>query len=382
MQASKIFCVLFIVSFLTFSSKVKAQVSPNPSNQQIITAVPTLRFSPDARGSAMGNTGIATSADVNATFWNPSKLTFLEKEWNFGASYSPMLHRLVNDIWLGYFSVAKKLNEKQAIAISSRYFGKGDGIYTNASGQSQEFSIGYDFALDATYAHKVSKKWSLAGTFRYIVANQAIFPDYPQGTISNQSYRTAAVDISAFYKTDFTMKEKQVDWNLGINISNIGAPIRYVTYYNKEFLPANLGIGTAFTHHLNKDNLLTIAVDVNKLLVPTPNPSNPTYQQSVFSSIFSSFSDAPNGFNEEMQEIILSLGAEYSYKNAFKLRGGYYQESRNKGNNRFFSLGTGYTYKSVALNASFIKATTDNSIYDETWQLSLICAFGSKNNTL
>ncbi|WP_291723781.1 type IX secretion system outer membrane channel protein PorV [Bernardetia sp.] len=379
MQAIKIWCILSIVFFLSIFLEVKAQVVTNPTNQQIITAVPSLCFSPDARASGMGNTGIATSADINATFWNPSKLTSLEKEWNFGASYSPMLRRIVDDIWLGYFSAAKKLNEKQTIAISSRYFGKGDIIYNNSLGQTQELSLGRDLAIDATFAQKVSKKLSLAGTFRYINSEQAIFDT--QGNPSVESHHTGAVDISALYESGFTIKEKQVDWNFGVNISNIGAPI-VVQSVVKEYLPANLGIGTAFTNHLNQDNLLTFTFDVNKLLVPTPNPSNPTPTQSVFSSIFSSFSDAPNGFREEMQELILSLGTEYSYKDKLKLRGGYYQESRNKGNNRFVSLGTGYEHKFIELNVSFIKATTDNSIYDETFQVSMICSFDSKKKTL
>ena len=83
-----------------------------------------------------------------------------------------------------------------------------------------------------------------------------------------------------------------------------------------------------------------------------------------------------------MQELILSLGTEYSYKEKLKLRGGYYQESRNKGNNRFVSLGTGYHHKFIELNVSFIKATTDNSIYDETFQVSMICSFDATKKIL
>lgn len=376
MQVVKFWCIFSTVFFISLSNN-HAQTTSAASDQQIQTAVPILRFSPDARGSAMGNAGTALSPDVNATFWNPSKLAFLENEWNFGASYSPVFRKVTNDMFFTYFTAAKKLNEKQTVAISSRYFSKGGANIPNTSNPSQE-DLGYDFTLDASFAQKVSEKLSLAGTFRFIRSNQLIFDT--SNSSFNSTQDVGAIDLSMFYKTAFTINEKQVDWNIGMNISNIGQPISYLANV-KEYLPANLAIGTAFTHHLNQNNSFTLAFDVNKLLVPTPNPSNPAPQKSVFSSIFSSFSDAPNGFNEEMQELILALGTEYSYKNMLKLRGGYYQESRNKGYNRYFTVGLGVERKAVALNTSFIK-TTNNSLNDDTFQVSLICAFGSKKENL
>ena len=346
----------------------------NPQNRIIQTAVSILRFSPDARGSGMGNAGTAISADVNATFWNPSKIVFLENEWNFGLSYSPVFRKLTNDMSFCYFSVAKKLNEKQAIAISSRYFEKGDIELVSQQGNFQNKSIGNDFTLDATFAQKVSEKLSVAGTFRYIRSNQLFINSLTN--YSNSTQQVGAVDVSLFYKTGFTINEKQVDWNIGVHVSNIGSPISYVANV-KEYLPANLAIGTALTHHLNQNNLFTLAFDVNKLLVPTSNPANPSSpiaQKTVLSSIFSSFSDTPNGFREEMQELILALGAEYSYKNTLKIRSGYFHENENKGYNQYFTFGLGVEHKALALNTSFIKATT-NSPNDETFQISLICAF-------
>ncbi|PIY08175.1 MAG: hypothetical protein COZ18_13635 [Flexibacter sp. CG_4_10_14_3_um_filter_32_15] len=375
MQTVKNSRIIFLTLILSsFSSFCFAQTIANPQPRAIQTAVPILRFSPDSRGSAMGNAATAISPDVNATFWNPSKLTFLEKEWNFGGSYSPVFRRLTNDMWFSYFSAAKKLNEKQSIAISSRYFEKGEISVIN----QRNTLLGYDFTLDGTFAQKISDKLSVAGTFRYIRSKEIFFESSTTYITSTQN--VGAVDVSMFYKTDFTINEKQVDWTFGANVSNIGSPILYRANIS-EYLPANLAIGTAFNHHLNKNNSLTVAFDVNKLLVPTPNPSNPNPQKPVMSSIFSSFSDAPNGFREEMQELILSLGTEYSYKNILKLRGGYHQESRNKGNNRYFTFGAGVQRKALALNTSFIKAT-NNLSFDETFQVSLICAFGAKNESL
>ncbi|WP_375559333.1 type IX secretion system outer membrane channel protein PorV [Bernardetia sp. OM2101] len=377
-SSSVIFLILILSSFSNFCFAQLVPADSLPINRAIRTAVPVLRFSPDARGSAMGNAATAISSDVNATFWNPSKLTFLEKEWNFGASYSPVFRRVVNGMWFVYFSAAKKLNEKQAVAISSRYFNKGNIIFTNQQGNLKSEPIGSDFTLDATFAQKVSEKLSIAGTFRFIRSNQLV---YDTSNSFNSTQNVGAVDVSAFYKTDFSINEKKVDWNLGINVSNIGSPISYIANI-EEYLPTNLAIGTALIHHFNQDNLFTIAFDVNKLLVPTPNSSsNLIPKKSVASSIFNSFSDAPNGFSEEMQELILALGVEYSYKNTFKIRSGYYHENENKGNNSYFTFGLGVERKALALNASIAKGST-NSPNDSTVQLSLICSFGSKKENL
>jgi hypothetical protein len=384
MQAVKSSCVIFLILILNvFSSFCFAQTITNSQTRAIQTAVPILRFSPDARGSAMGNAGTALSPDVNATFWNPSKIAFLEKEWNFGLSYSPVFRSVTNDMWFGYFSAAKKLNDKQAIAISSRYFEKGDIELVSQQGNLQSESIGSDFTLDVTFAQKVSDKLSLALTPRYIRTSNAVFTSNSLYAIFSEN--TVSVDLSMFYATKFSINEKNVDWNVGINISNLGAPIYYGSTISKEYLPANLAIGTALTHHLNQNNLFTLAFDVNKLLVPTPNPANPSSpiaQKTVLSSIFSSFSDAPNGFREEMQELILALGVEYSYKNTLKIRSGYYQENENKGYNRYFTFGLGIERKALALNASFIKSTLQQAPNDEMFQVSLICAFGSKKENL
>lgn len=382
MQIVKSSCVIFLITvlngFCVFSNFCVAQ-APNPQNRVIQTAVPILRFSPDARATGMGNAGTAISADVNATFWNPSKIAFLEKEWNFGATYSNVFRKITNDMWFSYFSAAKKLNEKQAIAISSRYFSKGDIELVSQQGNFQNKSVGSDFTLDFTFAQKVSEKLSLAITPRYIRSSNIVFRN--NGLYSTISESTISADLSMFYTTKFSINEKNVDWNVGVNISNLGASISYTDATYREYLPANLAIGTALTHHLDKNNLFTLAFDVNKLLVPTPNSTTPVPAKSVFSSIFSSFSDAPNGFREEMQELILALGAEYSYKNRLKIRGGYYHENENKGYNRYFTFGLGIQRKAVALNASLIKAT-NNSPNDETFQVSLICAFGSKKGNL
>src|ERR1700712_2216987 len=113
-------CVLFLPLITS------AQVNSNGSNANALsTAVPFLTISPDSRSGAMGDAGVALSPDVNATYWNPSKLAFLEQDDNVALSYSPWLRNLVPDISLSFLSYAHKMDDRNAIGASLRYFNYG-----------------------------------------------------------------------------------------------------------------------------------------------------------------------------------------------------------------------------------------------------------------
>ena len=61
----------------------------------ITTGVPFLLITPDARGAAMGEQGVATSVDAFSQQWNPAKYVFSEQKSGFGVSYTPYLSKLV-----------------------------------------------------------------------------------------------------------------------------------------------------------------------------------------------------------------------------------------------------------------------------------------------
>jgi hypothetical protein len=77
--------------------------------------VPFLNITPDSRSGAMGEAGVAISPDVNANFWNPSKLAFVESNDALSLSYSPWLRHLVPDISLSYLSYAHKLDDRNTL---------------------------------------------------------------------------------------------------------------------------------------------------------------------------------------------------------------------------------------------------------------------------
>ena len=121
-----------------------------------------------------------------------------------------------------------------------------------------------------------------------------------------------------------------------------------------------MGLGTTYTRVFNEQNKISFGVDVNKLLVPTPPVEGDQAgldeyrSKGVMSSWFSSFGDAPGGFNEEIKEFQVSVGAEYMYNDQFALRAGYFHEDKTKGNRQYFTMGVGVNYNVFGLNFSYL----------------------------
>ncbi len=358
----------------------------------ISTAVPFLRISPDARSGGMGDAGIAISPDANATYWNFSKLNFAKSDAGVSVSYTPWLRDLVKDVFLGYVGGYKQLDDRQVIGASLRYFDLGTLQFTGITGEDQGIYHPREFSFDVGYARKLSAHWSLGLALRYIYSNLASGTSV--GNVSFKPGQSVAGDLSAFYtkKKDYGsfMEEKSGTWRFGMTITNIGAKISYADNEQyKNFIPTNLGVGGSYTYQFNHYNKITFAVDLNKLLVPTPDTldangnSVPDFREkSVISGIFGSFTDAPGGFKEEMNEINYSLGLEYWYNDLFALRAGYFTESKHKGDRKFFTLGLGVKYLSFGMNLSYLvpsgKGPQRNPL-SNTLRFSLLFDLGSNN---
>lgn len=320
----------------------------------INTAVPFLRITPDARSGAMGDVGVALSPDASSIYNNLSKLPFAEKNGGLSVTYTPWLKELVNDVFLATVSGYTKLDEQQAISGSLRYFSLGTINFTDMTGVATGDFRPREFALDAGYARKLSDHFGIGLTARYIYSNLA--GGQSNGSVSIKPGKAFAADISGFYTKDFEKDDGLVNkLNIGMAISNIGTKISYTSSAaNKDFLPTNLGIGTAYTLALDESNQLTFALDINKLLVPTPDSAGLYKEKGTLQGIFSSFGDAPGGLKEEMQELMYSVGMEYWYNQQFAVRAGYFNENKNKGNRKYFTAGIGVKYDIFGLNFSYL----------------------------
>lgn len=375
---------------VALSSYAENDIKDNEFNP-VNTGVTTLSIAPDARGSSMGNLGAATDPDMNSQFWNPSKYAFGYSTGGLSLSYTPWLRKIVNDIFLanlaGYWKLGQ--GDNQALSASLRYFSLGE-VTTGGTlddGSNIMTINPYEFALDLGYSRKLSEKFAMGVVLRYILSDLS-YNDTQTGE-SNTAASAFSVDLSGYY-TSFPMigrNECQFSW--GFDISNIGTKVSYDHGANNAFLPTNFRLGANFMFPLADYNTLSFGLDLNKLLVPTkPRPKDydmetaegqEEYQtaldkwqsMSPITGIFKSFSDAPGGFKEELQEINLSLGAEYAYNQQFFIRAGYNYEHPNKGGRSYFAFGAGFSLNVVQLDASYMLATAQSSPLDQTLRFTL-----------
>lgn len=359
----------------------------NPVN----TGVTTLSIAPDARGSSMGNLGAATDPDMNSQYWNPSKYAFGYSTGGLALSYTPWLRKIVNDIFLADLSGYWKLGsgDNQAISASFRYFSLGEvttGGSTDMDGGNVQTINPYEFAVDVGYSRKLSSKFSMGVVLRYILSDLS-FQDTSTGE-QNNAASAFSVDLAGYFTTFPMVGRNECQFSWGFNISNIGTKVSYDNTRNY-FLPTNLRLGASFMFPLADYHSLAFGLDLNKLLVPTmPRPKdydmntaegqeeyNKAFDDwnsmSPITGIFKSFNDAPGGFKEELQEITLSVGAEYNYNQQFFVRAGYNYEHPNKGGRSYFAFGAGFSLNVVQLDASYMLATAQSSPLDQTLRFTL-----------
>jgi hypothetical protein len=344
-----------LVILLGTAAASTAQTTSNVQINTVTTAVPFLRISPDARSAGMGDAGIATAPDAYSAYWNIAKTPFSTKTSSIGVTYTPWLSDLnLKDVYLASAAGYYKLDDNSALSLGLRYFSLGDIQFTDANGNNIGSKRPREYAVDLGYSRKLSSKDALGVAVRYISS------DLASGAIGGVTYKkgtTVAGDLHYFHNG---IKEDGGGLSWGITLSNLGGKISYTdNATQKDYIPANLGAGIAYTKSFDADNKLTFAFDVNKLLVPTPGDTSAgalaNYRsQGVVKSWVNSFTDAPNGGSEEIKEITGSIGVEYWYKEQFAFRTGYFYENPDKGNRQYFTVGAGLKYNTFGLNFAYL----------------------------
>lgn len=346
-------------------------------------AVPSLNIAPDARGGAMGDNGASSLPDVNSQYWNASKYAFMESKAGVSISYTPWLRKLVNDVALvnmsGYYKLGN--SDMQAIGASVRYFSLGEiGLWENVGDNvPTNFVNPYEMSFDMSYSRKLSDSYSMGVTLRYIRSDMGT-----DGNEEKYAGNAFAADISGYLERYVILGNAESLWSFGYNISNIGSKISYDEGTTNMFLPARLNIGTGLLYPIDDYNRIGVYVDVSKYLVPTvpvkkEGESEETYMARVddyksmssISGIFKSFGDSPDGFKGELKELMFSVGTEYSYNEQFFVRGGYFYESAEVGNRKYFSCGAGFRMSVFQLDAAYLISTVPNNPLDQTLRFTL-----------
>jgi hypothetical protein len=368
-------------SSLSQSTRIVGQEKGNP----IITAVPFLTITPDARSAGMGDVGVALSPDANGAYWNPAKTMFNKSQFGASVSYTPWLQKIVGDMNLAYVSAYRKWNKIHGFGAALRYFDLGTMDFTNGTGGLIRSFNPREFAFELNHSMLLSDRFSIGYNARYIYSNIA-------GTVSVNAIdarpgNTASVDFGVYYQNpEMTIGGLPMTVALGANISNIGFKISYTDTRSRDFIPTNLRLGTAITTEIDAYNKFTFAFDVNKLLVP----STPIYaldsatnqiiivkgkdpkDKSMIGGILGSFSDAPNGFSEELKEFNIATGVEYWYNDIFAARGGYFYENQLKGNRQYFTLGMGLRYQKFGIDFAYLIATQRQHPLEDTLRFTLM----------
>lgn len=344
-----------VLTALTLAGTLAAQTD---SVNIVSTAVPFLRISPDARAGGMGDLALATSPDANAPFWNLAKVPFAKKRTAIAVNYTPWLKDLgLNDVYLASLAFYHKLDEQSAISSSLRYFSLGNIQLTDYAGNILNTVKPSEFCIDGGYSRILNEKLSIGVALRYI-NSRLVVGDVGTGVVYKAGNAVAG-DVSLYYHG---VGEDGEGLNWGVVVSNLGSKIGYTNdSRNKDYIPANLGLGVNYTKVINESNKISFGLDINKLLVPSAPVATGDYatdsarlsdyrNTGVISSYFKSFSDGSNQLNS----LQASLGAEYSYDDKFFVRGGYFYENKNRGNRKFFSLGAGFNMDNLSINFSYL----------------------------
>ena len=371
-------CTLAISATTVWADDKKEIFNP------VRSSVTSQTIATDARSAGMGDVGAATDADVYSQFWNPAKYPFAISRAGVGLSYTPWLRQLVNDIGLAYMSGYYRIGDYAAISAGIRYFSLGEvSTYdgSGGSGSAPTLTIRpYEMSADVAYSLMLSEKFSIAAGVRWIYSDLTY--SYTDNTTPGSAF---AADLGMYYQNYVNIGQRECQLGIGMNISNIGSKITMGEDANSEFIPTNLRFGASLMIPIDEYNRFTIAADANKLLVPTyphqnEGESTEDYQRRVqkdyydvssIGGIFKSFGDAPGGFKEELEEINLSVGAEYVYHDQFSVRAGYHHESANKGNRKYFTVGAGFKMSAFTLDAGYVIATAKSNPLDQTMRFSL-----------
>ena len=345
----------------------------NPVEHAVISQT----IAPDARAAGMGDVGAATDPDVNSQYWNLAKYPFCISRAGIALNYTPWLRQLVSDIDLAYMAGYYRIGDYGALSGSLRYFSLGE-VYT--SDESDMTVNPYELSLDVAYSRMLSETFSMGVGLRWIYSDLRY--DYSEDSKPASAF---AADIAFYYNNYVMLGSRECQLGLGLTASNIGSKISFYGDEESQFIPANLRLGASLMIPVDDYNRFSIAADANKLLVPTVprqgiDESNSDYQDRVrreysdmssIKGLTKSFSDAPGGFKEEMEEVQWSVGAEYVYHDQFSLRAGYHHESQSKGNRKYFTVGGGFRMSVFSLDVGYVISTAQTNPLDQTLRFTL-----------
>jgi len=407
--------ILLSLPFASFAQPTTdySQINGQLGLNTITTAVPFMGITPDSRAGGMGDAGTALSASSTSVYWNTSMLNFAKEKSEISLSYTPWLRNLTNDIHLSYLAGYYKINDRNAIGGALRYFSLGEITFTDNSGNVIRDDKPSEFELTGAYAFRLSDKLSIGVNGKFAYSN--LTGGLTVAGVDTKAGVAGATDLSfTYYNDEAKIGKTKGVYTFATTINNIGNKIAYSETAQRDFLPMNLKIGNSFKAEFDKYNSLLFAIDLQKLLVPTPAYydvvdgtntmiSGKDDNVGVIAGMLQSFYDAPGApvidaagnyvqnadgtfevnkgtkFKEELTEINIATGLEYWYNDVLAIRAGYFYENKNKGNRQYVNIGVGFKYNMFGIDISYLASTNGRqSPLANTLRFTLRLNFGNK----
>ncbi|MFQ5570966.1 MAG: type IX secretion system outer membrane channel protein PorV [Rhodothermales bacterium] len=359
-------------------------------------AVVFLMIEPDSRSAGMGNAGVALADNANAIFWNPAGLAY-QTGTEAALTHSNWLPEFKAGLFYEYLVAKHHIPGWGTLGAHVTYLFLGEHEYRDAQNNLLGDFKSYDLAVGVSYGFKVSEHFSLGTGLRLIYSNLARVNVGAQETNPGVS---AGFDFAGLFKTSpFSLGGAQARYNFGFNLANMGPKIQYSDSEQRDPIPTNLRFGHALTLDLDEFNTLTFVNDFNKMLIRVRaeetciDPNDPDTCTTKFTSdpfykaVFSAWSPIDvrsNALNEDdaefetlsaLEQLIISVGAEYWYNRLFALRAGYFYENPYNGDRQFLTFGAGIRWNIVGVDFSYIYALEENHPLANTMRFSLLIDF-------
>lgn len=332
------------------------------------SAVPFLLISPDARASGMGETGTAVADDINAIYWNPGGLAFMDYFDSYdeyevedprpfrqvALSFSPWLPQFNADLFYSYGTVGQYFeNLDGTVAFNFVFMNLGEFTRTAEGGQVLGKFISNEFSVGLSYGTLIGRDLGIGFQMRYIQSNL---------TPTSIGDQDAGTGISAAFDIGLLWKPKYLPYvedklSLGFNLQNVGPKMTYIN--EADPLPTTLRVGAAYDIYRDEFNDLKVAFDASKLLVKRDSTGSDPLPNSLIT-----------GWENSGAEY--AVGLEYWYADAIALRAGYFTEPSSIGNRQYWNFGAGVIYDIFKLDFSFINTIEENHPLANTMRFSLL----------
>ena len=315
---------------------------------QMNAALLYLMIKPGARALGAGEAFVATADDAWATYYNPAGLGF-QKGKKLGLSHTNWLPAFASDLYHEFFAYTWETEGWGNFGLSAIYMSYGQSVHTDEIGNVLGEFRSFDAALGLSYGSLLTDKSSAGITMKILYSRLAPFgAGSERGKGIGTSY---ALDLG-YLKKEFLTKRL----SLGVALQNVGPTIAYIDADQADPLPQNLKLGFAFMVFQAEYNSLKLSADFNKSLVGLPK-GDKGKRDPFYLSIFTAWADEDsNTFRREIDEVIVNIGAEYTYGSWVSLRVGFNRDTAFGGGKIFFTAGAGLKYNIFQFDFAFMPA--------------------------